>query len=244
MTTVLEICAETLDGVRAARDGGADRVELCAALAVGGVTPSIGVTEAALAIGLPIHVLIRPGAGDFVHDGLLVEAVARDIRAFAKLGVAGIVVGALTVERRLDLDALGYWRDAARGIAMTLHRAIDLCVSPVAAVAGATTLGIDRILTSGGARTAMAGAAAIAAMVGAAAGRIEIMAGAGIDPGNVRALVAVTGVPAVHASAGKPRPWTDPRVADFGFGPPVLRQADAHTVRALRAALAAADQRP
>ncbi|KQT34633.1 copper homeostasis protein CutC [Sphingomonas sp. Leaf412] len=233
----LEICVEGPAGARAAHEGGADRVELCAALALGGVTPSAGVVAATVAVGLPVHVLIRPATGHFVMDRDLVDAVARDIRACVDLGAAGVVVGALKADGTLDLDALARWRDVARGIAMTLHRAVDLCSAPVEAATQAARIGIDRILTSGGARTAAEGADTIAAMVAAVRGSVAVIAGSGITAATVRALIAATGVDAIHASAGTSVPWADPRIAAFGFGGATERRTDPAAVAALRAAL-------
>lgn len=235
--TELEICVETVADAVAARDGGADRVELCAALASGGVTPSAALVAAVVAVGLPVRAMVRPWDGGFVHDAAAVALVARDIEQLVQSGVAGVVVGALTPSGALDEDAMVRWRDAAGGLAMTLHRAVDLAGDPVAAVGRAAALGIDDVLTSGGAPTAVEGAGTIAAMVAAAASRVRIVAGSGVAPETAAALLDATGADVLHASASVADEWPDPRIAAFGFGAARRRRTCATRVAAIRRAI-------
>ncbi|MDP9423022.1 MAG: copper homeostasis protein CutC, partial [Pseudomonadota bacterium] len=136
-----------------------------------------------------------------------------------------------------DVESLGRLRDAASGIQIVLHRAVDLAPDPVEAVGLACSLGYDHVLSSGGTVAATDGAATLARMVAVAAGRASIIAGSGVTLDNVADLVGETGVPAVHSSASTPDEWTDPRIAAFGFGLSLQRRTDPAKVAALRAAL-------
>jgi copper homeostasis protein len=234
---LLEICVDDLAGMRAAAEGGADRVELCSALALGGLSPSPAFAAAALESGLVVHAMVRPRAGDFVYSADELLLMVAEIHAFAAVGVAGVVVGATQPDGSPDRDALARLRDAADGIDIVLHRAIDLAPDPCAAVELACSLGYDHVLSSGGARTAPEGSALLSKMVEAAAGRLTVMAGSGVTVDNVADLVRLTGVRAVHASASSQSDWFDPRVAHFGFGPSEKRSTDVSRVAALRAAV-------
>jgi copper homeostasis protein len=206
MTVALEIAVTSPAGAIVARDGGADRVELCVGLELGGLTPSEALVETTHETGIPAHALVRCRPGGFVHDQDEVALMEREVRTVLRSGAAGVVVGALRPDRALDVDALRRFVDAARSVSataeVTLHRAIDHAVDPVAAAASLADLGFTRVLTSGAALTALTGAATIARMV-EAAGPVQVMAGAGVIPADVPALVA-TGVAAVHLSAKRP----------------------------------------
>jgi copper homeostasis protein len=233
---LLEICVDDLAGVHAAAEGGADRIELCSALALGGLSPSPAFAAAAVESGLVVHAMVRPRPGDFVYSPDELELMAAEIRAFAAAGVVGVVVGVTQEDGSPDRDSLSRLRDAAAGLDIVLHRAIDLAPDPCAAVELAVSLGFDHVLSSGGAHTALEGAATLSKMVEVAAGRTNIMAGSGVTAGNVAELIQTTGVQAVHASGSGQCSWPDPRVGSFGFGPPLKRFTDASRVAALRAA--------
>src|SRR5689334_17374550 len=160
---ILEVCVESVSGVAAAVAGGADRVELCSALELGGLTPSAALLAHAVATGLPVHAMVRPRAGGFVPGPDELALMLDEIRRTAALGAAGVVVGALLPDGRLDEAALARMREAARDLAAVLHRAVDLTPDPVAATARAVALGYDKVLSSGGARTAVGGAAVLRA---------------------------------------------------------------------------------
>jgi copper homeostasis protein len=211
---ILEICVDSPVGIAAAVAGGADRLELCSALELGGLTPSAALLAHAVAAGLPVHAMVRPRAGGFVLAPDELALVLDEIRRAAALGAAGVVVGALLPDGRLDEAALARMRGAARDLAVVLHRAVDLTPDPAAATARAAALGYDKVLSSGGARTAVEGAAVLRAMVSAAGGRLAVVAGGGVRPGNVGRLIAATGVREVHASAGVPGPVPDARLLD------------------------------
>jgi len=206
----LEIAVTSAAAAAAAIAHGADRVELCTALEVGGVTPSQATVDATLAVCADTHVLVRSRPGDFVYDADEIAQMASDAAAIAEQGAAGVVIGALRPDGRLDLDAITRMGDAARAarpdVAITVHRAIDACISHVGGVEDllGSGLPITRILTSGGAAAAGEGVVTIADMVGAAGGRIQIMAGGGVTLATIPALVAA-GVDAVHMSAKRSR---------------------------------------
>lgn len=243
MRALLEICVDDAAGLAAARDGGADRVELCAALALGGLTPPPGLMRAAGRAGLPAMAMIRPRAGDFIWSGVEVRGMEDDIAAARDAGLAGVVIGASLPDGRLDEGVLATLMRGAHGLDVTLHRAVDLCPDPVAAMRLCVRLGIRRVLSSGGARTAAEGMARLRAMSGHG---VTVMPGGGISAAG---LGAFAGLPLheVHASASVPAPPPpDARVVEFGFHPPALRRTDAGRVAALRAALdqMALDQMP
>lgn len=242
MRVRLEICVEDMAGVAAAIAGGADRLELCSALALGGLTPSPALIDRAVAGGLPVHVLVRPRPGGFVLDDAAAALVAADIREALARGAAGVVVGALTPDGRLDRDRLARFRDAARDGAAVLHRAVDLLADPADAVEPACALGYDGVLSSGGATQAMAGAATLARMVERARGRLAVIAGAGVAPGNVSALVAASGVRHVHGSAGGTVDEPDERLVRLGFAAPARRATSRAVVAELRRRLDGEEQ--
>ena len=204
--TGLEIAVTTVAGARLARDLGATRVELCSALELGGVTPSQGLLEAVLdEVGgrdgawEGVQVLVRPRPGDFVYDAADADLYERELRAVLAAGADGVVVGGLTPQGRPDLALVHRLAEPARevGATVTFHRALDHAPDVVRAFA---SLGdaVDRVLTSGGAASATAGAATLAEMV--AAGGPAVMAGGGVTPTTIPDLVAL-GVDAVHLSA-------------------------------------------
>src|ERR1700712_3387387 len=151
-----EVCVESAGGARAAAHGGADRIELCAALELGGLTPSAGLLEAVVDI-IPTHVLIRPRAGDFVYDKYEIRVMAKDIEHAIDKGAVSVVIGALTADGDVDLPAMTRLLNAAENVPVTFHRAFDSTRDPLAALDDLMELGIDRLLTSGGRPTAEEG---------------------------------------------------------------------------------------
>lgn len=196
----LEIAVQDVAGAVVARDGGADRVELCTALGVGGLTPSLGLVEAVAATGVETHVLVRPRAGGFVHTPQEVDVMVSDVAHVLRAGAAGVVIGALRADLTLDLDAMERLVAAAGGAVVTLHRCLDVLPEPARAITPLVELGVHRVLTSGGASAAREGTTAIGDLVATAAGRLEVMAGGGVRPGDIPELVRA-GVDAVHLSA-------------------------------------------
>lgn len=233
----VEIAVQDADGARVALDAGADRVELCTALPLGGLTPSAAVVEAVVATGIPTHVLVRPRGGGFTYSASEVSVMVRDIEMIVDAGAAGVVIGALTPGLDLDRHAMKALVRAAEGRAVTVHRCLDAVPDPVAALDQIADLGAARVLTSGGAPTAPEGAETLERM--AACGRIEIMAGGGVTPDAI-ALLATTGIAAVHLSAR--RRVGDGGPAGPGGGPAAHDVTDPAQVRA--AVTAAATARP
>ncbi|MFQ8430005.1 copper homeostasis protein CutC [Amaricoccus sp. W119] len=241
MTRVtLEICVDDAAGIAAASEGGADRLELCAALALGGLTPSAGLIALAARSPLPALAMIRPRAGDFVWSEAEREAMRAEIAAVRAAGLAGVVIGASLPDGRLDAGTLAELVAAAAGLDITLHRAIDLTPDPAEAMRLVHDLGIRRVLSSGGARTAELGLARLAVMARAAP-EVSVMPGGGISAGNVGVFLTAFGEAPpreIHASCSVPAPTpTLPAVAEFGFQPPAARTTDAGRVRALRLAI-------
>ena len=196
----LEVCVDTIDGVLAARAGGAVRVELCASLSEGGLTPSVGLMQAAARAGIACFAMIRPRSGLFHFSDHEAAIMLADVAAARAAGLAGVVLGAQAADGGLDLALLRRLRDAAAGMAATLHRVIDVVPDQIAALEQAMSLGFERVLTSGGQPEAPQGRETIRAMVARAEGRIGVMPGCGLTPVNVAALVAATGVREVHAA--------------------------------------------
>lgn len=236
MAITLEICVDDAAGLAAAVEGGADRIELCSALELGGLTPSPALLSRAVATGVPVHAMVRPRGGSFVHEPDEIALMADEIERVLAMGATGVVVGALRPDNRLDADALARFRETAGTALLVLHRAIDLTPDPIEAVDEASRLGFDKILSSGGSPTAMEGIPFLARMVEAANGRISIMAGSGVTPENVTELIRQTGVREVHGSASEAGPAPDARSVAMGFATGPRRMTSAATIRLLRAA--------
>ena len=201
-----ELAVQDTHGLTVAARLRVDRIELCSALPVGGVTPSLALIEQAAATpGIPgIHVLVRPRPGGFDYEPPEVEMTVRDVRHALSAGAAGVVVGGVR-DGRVDADLVRRSIDAAAGAEVTFHRAFDTLRDPEAAIDTLAGLGVRRILTSAGAATVSDALPALARLVKVAAGRVEIMAGGGVRPEMVEAIMR-TGVPAVHASAKRTVP--------------------------------------
>ena len=241
MTTV-EICVDDVEGALAAASAGADRVELCAALGEGGVTPSAG-TLAALASRAPalsVTVLVRPRGGDFVHSPVELDVVCADVAAARRtLPVVGVTVGPLSPGGWVDRAALDAVVAAAGSAPVTFHRAFDTLADQPGALEELVDAGVTRVLTSGGAATALAGAPALRALVEQAGDRIEVMAGGGVRADHVAELVAATGVPAVHLRAPRTVPSLGHRSATaVGYDTGTRTITSTEQVAAVVAALA------
>jgi copper homeostasis protein len=200
VTVLFESCIDAAAAAAASAQGGAGRVELCARLDLGGTTPSAAVIErCAAAVAIPVFVMIRPRGGNFVYDAVEVAAMEADILMAIAAGAQGVVFGALRPDATIDVDVMRRLLDRARPLPVTCHKAIDATRDPIEALDALLALGVDRVLTSGGADTAAAGAAALARMVARAGDALVVMAGGGVRAHNVAALVQATGVREVHA---------------------------------------------
>lgn len=198
---LLEACVDSYASAHAAVRGGADRLELCANLVIGGTTPSEALfSQIRRDFSLPVNVLIRPRFGDFLYDDHELDEMCREIRRFRDLGANGVVLGALTPDGDLDLHQMERLLTAAGGIDVTLHRAFDMTQDPKAALEAAVSLGCTTILTSGQARDAWTGRAVLRALCAQAGDRIAILVGAGVNSRNIGALRQETGALAFHTS--------------------------------------------
>ena len=196
----LEVCCADLHSVRAAVEGGAHRVELCQALGLDGLTPSAGMIETAVGMGIPVQVLIRPREGNFVYNEDEVLCMQRDIRHAKQLGVNGVVIGALKPDGSIDSETVRRLVSEAEGLSITFHRAFDVCAQPLEALEQIIALGCHRLLTSGQAPTAEQGIPLLRKLVEQAAGRISIMPGAGVNPQNAHRILSETGAREIHGS--------------------------------------------
>jgi copper homeostasis protein len=198
--TLVEAAVETLEDALAAKRAGADRIELCANLGVGGITPSAGLIASVVQqVNHPVFVMIRPRGGDFVYAADEIDAMIEDIDRARPLGIAGIVTGALRPDGSVDVDSMRRLMSPAAGLPVTFHRAFDVVANRTEALEQVIDIGASRVLTSGGAETASEGASAIAMLVDQAGERISIIAGGTIRDHNVRDVIARTGVREVHA---------------------------------------------
>ncbi len=198
---VLEICVDSVASAIAAEQGGAQRVELCDYLAGGGTTPSAGMIEVVRqSISIALHVLIRPCRGDFLYSDAEFDVMKKDIALCRKLGVNGVVIGALTKDGSIDKASTAELIAHAGPMSITFHRAFDFCVDPLKGLDDLLKLGVNRLLTSGQQETALQGAALIRELHEKAAGKMIIMPGGGVTPANLQNLISITGVREVHAS--------------------------------------------
>lgn len=198
---LIEGCVDSYASAAAAVRGGADRLELCADLAVGGTTPSPALFELIRRdFDVRINVLIRPRFGDFLYDPWELEQMAREIARFRDMGANGVVIGVLTPEGALDRERMERLMDRAGGMEVTLHRAFDMTRDPYAALEAAVALGCRTVLTSGQAPSAWEGVELLGELHRRAAGRIHIMAGSGVKQGNIRGIYERTGIRSYHTT--------------------------------------------
>jgi copper homeostasis protein len=199
---ILEIAANSVASALAAQQGGAGRVELCTALELGGLTPSYA--QIALArekLTIPLYVLIRPRAGDFLYSDLEVETMLRDIEACARAGCDGVVLGVLDADGNIDMPRCRSLISEAGSMGVTFHRAFDLARDPLVALEDVIALGCERVLTSGQQASALEAAPLIRALVERSRERIVVMPGAGVTADSIVELAKLTGACEFHASA-------------------------------------------
>src|SRR5262245_24749798 len=170
---LIEVCVEGIDGLLAAQAAGADRVELCASLLEGGITPSFGTVREAMRLAtIPFHVIVRPRGGDFLYSEAEFASMLADVAELRRLGVAGVVVGCLTADGEIDEPRMRGLVEAAGPLNVTCHRAFDMTRDPGAALEALVRAGVGRVLSSGQRDTAIDGIDLLAALVKQAAGRI------------------------------------------------------------------------
>eukprot|EP00913_Durusdinium_trenchii_P008209 g7706.t1 len=230
-------------GVAAALRGGADRLELCSALALGGLTPSPGMMRyAARMAGVPVYAMIRPRAGDFQFCEQDFDAMMADIDHARNCGLSGVVLGANRPDGSLDVARLETLVSQAAGLGLTLHRAFDMVPDPAEALEQAIGLGFERILTSGQACSAPEGLEAIRLLQDKAGGRISIMAGSGVKPTNVVEIVRRTGIVEVHGSCRGQATRAHDSAIRFGFAQELEFETSEQIVKEMRLRLSAFGQ--
>jgi copper homeostasis protein len=199
---LVEACVETVSAALRAEAAGCQRIELCVSLHEGGVTPSVGLIAAcAEQLSIPVHVLVRPRAGDFVYDTRETDIIFRDIAAAKTAGAAGVVIGLLDRDDAIDVERVRECVHAAQPLTVGFHRAFDRVPDQPGALRTLMAAGVSIVLTSGAAPTALAGATRLRTLVETAGDAMQILAGGKITAANVGELVSASGVRAVHASA-------------------------------------------
>lgn len=244
----IEICVDSAESALAAQRGGASRVELCADLLEGGITPSAGMIELVRSeSSIPLQVMVRPRGGDFFYNDEEFEIMRRDIEVAKGFRADGVVIGILDAYGNVDIERTLALVEQARPLSVTFHRAFDMTADLFRALEDVCATRADRILTSGGEQTAIQGAQTIAEVVKKADGRILIMPGSGINAENVRQFIAETGVREIHAgassTAGSPMQFRNSKIA-MGSVPGREYQRSLvreENVRKLRSALSAAE---
>ena len=241
MRPIIEVCVEGIDGLVAAQKGGADRVELCASLLEGGITPSLGTVREAMAVAtIPFHVIVRPRGGDFLYSERENRSMLEDVLALRDLGVAGVVVGCLNSDGTIDEARMSALVEAAGPLNVTCHRAFDMTRDPAEALEALIRCKVGRVLTSGQRDTAEEGAGLLAALVKQAGERIVIMGCGGLDASSIGAVHARTGLREMHFAALKDVPsamaYRNPKV---GMGGTDLDREYRNTVTDVSAVAAA-----
>lgn len=201
MMQKIEICCGSLQSGIVAQKAGAQRIELCSSLDLGGLTPSYGeIFMARKNLTIDINVLIRPRQGDFLYSNSEIDVMLADIEMCAKIGVAGVVIGALDKYGNIDVNTTKLLADTAKkqGMSVTFHRAIDVSSDIFNSLKTILGIDIDRVLTSGGKKSAKEGISAIKIMQQTAAGQIIIMPGSGVNNSNIVEIIEKTGVKEIH----------------------------------------------
>lgn len=240
---ILEVCVDSVESAINAELGGADRIELCGDLIVGGITPSLALYEKIREkIHIPIHVLLRPRFGDFLYSEEELEILIRQAKLFSKAGADNLVIGCLTADGHLDLDAMNRITEAAAGTPINLHRAFDMCRDMGKALEDAKKLGVVSILTSGGYASALEGMDVLDRL-NKNADNIHIMAGAGLNAKNIEIIKNNSSITDFHMSGKKvlqsKMEYRNPRV---NMGLPTLSeyeiwQTDTDAIRAVKEVL-------
>jgi copper homeostasis protein len=237
MKYTIEIATTDFNTTRAAVEGGADRVELCAALSEGGITPSYGlIITCREAFDIPLFPIIRPRAGDFLYNDDEFEQMKRDVFHCKEKGCEGVVLGILMKDGSIDIERTAKLVQLAQPREVTFHRAFDRCRDPFEALEQLIEIGCRRILTSGQQPTASGGVDLIAALVRQAGDRIVIMPGSGVRKENIKMIAGRTGAKEFHSSVKGQRPSE----MDFihpSFNETMVTSIDPAEVKALRNAL-------
>lgn len=198
----VEVCVDSIESLNNALLGGADRIELCSSLPLGGISPTYGLTQYAVRHShVPVYAMVRPRSGDFLFTADEVAMMCDEIQFFKDIGVSGIVIGALTEDANVDRHAVKRWIDNAKGLGVTFHRAFDLVNDTGATLEALIDLGCERVLTSGACTTAYEGINHLKSLIDQAASRISVMPGCGVNKLNAKAIIEATGASEIHLSA-------------------------------------------
>ncbi|AIN19148.1 MULTISPECIES: copper homeostasis protein CutC [Yersinia] len=207
--TTLEICCYSVDCAQIAEKAGADRIELCCGQSEGGLTPSIGaLMQVRETVTIPVHPIVRPRGGDFCYSHNDFATIKNDIARIRDMGFAGVVVGILDVDGHIDLPRMREIMSISGSLAVTFHRAFDMCQNPMIALQQLSDLNVARILTSGQQQNAELGLALLSNLVLATQNQGPIiMAGAGVRTANIQKFIDI-GIRELHSSAGRTVPST------------------------------------
>lgn len=202
MKITFEACVDSVESSLNAQQGGADRIELCADLLEGGITPSYAMLKLVMEkLSIPVNVLVRPRGGDFLYTNNEFEVMKKDIEFCKQIGVNGVVIGILNDDGTVDKIRTQELIEAARPMSVTFHRAFDITRNPLEALDRLIELGVERLLTSGQEADVYKGIPTLKRMVEHAGNRIVIMPGGGVTETNIKEVVEKTGVKEIHASA-------------------------------------------
>lgn len=202
----LECCVDSVESAIAAEEGGADRLELCTALIIGGTSPGMALFEQVKAnCNLPVRVLLRPRFGDFLYSKYEFCIIRREVEMFRKAGADGVVIGCLKEDGSLHMEQMEELMETAGDMKVTLHRAFDVCADPFQVYEQARKLGIDTILTSGQKKDCLTGMPLLKKLceMQKQQDSPQIMAGAGVTPEVIRKFLTETEITAFHLSAKK-----------------------------------------
>lgn len=201
MRRKLEVCVDSVESAVIAKEAGADCLEVCASLIIGGTTPGVSqFRQIREKCKIPLHVLVRPRFGDFLYTDAEFQMIREDVRMFRELGAEGVVVGCLKPDGTLDTDRMQQLREAAGPLRITLHRAFDVCKDPYRTLEEAVSLGIDTILTSGQAPVCTEGKEVLKQLLAQADGRIEILLGSGVNDKVIREMTEELHAASFHMS--------------------------------------------
>lgn len=201
MGYILECCVDSVESAIAAKNGGADRIELCSGLVIGGLSPSQALYKKIReTVDIRIHVLLRPRFGDFCYTELEHEILKEEVRAFRELGADGVVIGSMRPDGTLHMEQMQELLEEAKGMSVTLHRAFDMCKDPLATLEDAKRLGIDTILTSGQKNNCADGTELLQELVERAQGKPDILIGGGVDASVIPMLSEKTHAHSYHMS--------------------------------------------
>lgn len=202
--TLVEIASFTPESALWAAQAGADRIELCSGYAEGGLSPSIGsVALVKERVTIPVHVMVRPRVGDFVYHEDELQSMAKEIVFYRQMGIAGVVLGVLTEEGKVNVNATTRLVEMARPMSVTFHRAFDQCANPLQALDDLIRCGVDRVLTSGGKVSVLEGLPMLRAWMDYVGDALMILPGGGITADNVQTVVSQLEAKEIHLSGKK-----------------------------------------